>query len=96
MFEIRNKMTNIPANFQSDKENKSKCICGKKENNEHIYICEKLNKEKPTIKYEHIFGDNLKMMKNVLSRFEKNMIERERNLHQEILICDPLRVCSNG
>ena len=37
IFEIRNNMIDIPANFTSEKENKARCICGEKENTTHIY-----------------------------------------------------------
>ena len=85
-------MTNIASNFTSEKNNESFCICGIKENMKHIYICEKLNKEKPIIEYEQIFGDNIVKMKYILGRFNENMKEREKlekQIHQEILYCDP-------
>ena len=37
IFEIRNNMAKIKSNFCSEKENNSKCICGKSENMAHIY-----------------------------------------------------------
>ena len=45
LFAIRNKMVNIPSNFTAREKNYSKCICGEKENMEHIYVCENLNSE---------------------------------------------------
>ena len=94
IFEIRNNMTNIPSNFISEKENTTTCICGIKENMKHIYNCEYLNINKPTEKYEKIYEDNVKKMKNVLERFNENMKRREKLLEKvnchEILDCDPL------
>merc|ERR1719481_2406745 len=42
IFEIRNKMTKISANFNGEKE-LSKCVCGQHENMEHIYECKTLS-----------------------------------------------------
>ena len=41
IFEMRNKMTNIPDNFSTKSE--IKCICGKIEKMEHIYNCKFLD-----------------------------------------------------
>ena len=41
IFSIRNRMIEIPANFQSGTKIE-KCRCGKNENMEHLYICEHL------------------------------------------------------
>ena len=76
IFEIRNKMTDIPSNFCSKENNISKCFCNKKEDIEHIYYCVLLNKEHHEIKFEQIYSDNLIEQKKVLNRFEKNMERR--------------------
>ena len=62
IFEIRNNMTNIKSNFCSENENIEKCVCGKKENMEHLYSCKELNDKEPEVKYEKINGvlSNLK------------------------------------
>ena len=86
IFEMRNKMTNIPANF-SGKSEKS-CICGEIESMNHIYVCKKLNKEEIEVKYENIYESNLKNMKMIVNRFEANMKEREKE-HHAIQNCDP-------
>ena len=63
----------------------------------HIYYCEKLNKEKTTEKYDQIFGNNLNKMKYIVNRLRENMKQREKiEESQEILKCDPLQYCSNG
>ena len=101
IFEIRNNMTNIQSNFCSEKENISKCICGKSENMAHIYYCKELNNREPDVKYENINGENIKELKYIQERFRKNLIEKEKkeNFH-EILNCDPLQSvqmnCSYG
>ena len=46
IFEMRNKMSHIPSNFSSENENTYECVCGEKENMEHIYKCRYLNTEK--------------------------------------------------
>ena len=76
IFAMRNRMTNISANFRSNKET-NKCVCGQTEQMAHIYECKYLNKEKITIKYENIFTDNVEKMKMILNRFKRNMEKRE-------------------
>ena len=65
IFAMRNRMTNIPANFSSMKET-MKCVCGLTEQMAHIYECIYLNKEKITMKYE-----NVEDMKIVLKDLNK-------------------------
>ena len=95
-FEIRNKMSNIPSNYSSERENFSKCACGEKEDMEHIYKCSFLNNEKAEANYEEVYGENLQEIKKILKRFEHNMEQREmytnkkeNKIDQEILVCDP-------
>ena len=76
IFSMRNRMTNIPANFRSNTET-NKCVCGQNEQMAHIYECKYLNKEKITINYENIFTDNIEKMKMILERFKQNMEKRE-------------------
>ena len=69
-------MIDIPYNFSSKAENE--CKCGRKENMEHIYICEIYNQEdKPILKYEKIFNGNLKQQIAVFRKFQQNMKRRE-------------------
>ena len=101
IFEIRNNMTNIKSNFCSENENTEKCVCGKKENMEHIYSCKKLNSKEPEVKYEKINGENLKELRYIEKRMKENLTQKENiKKFQEILDCDPLRSvkmdCSNG
>ena len=84
IFEIRNKMTQIPANFSS--KNEYYCICGQKENMEHVYICENFNNEESYIEYEKIYEGNVKNMKSIVKRFEEAMKKRELHVIQT---CDP-------
>ena len=86
IFEVRNKMTIIPANFSGSKENK--CVCLQKENMEHIYHCRKLNANDMEVKYENIYKGNVENMKFILNRFFENMRKREEFSHV-IQNCDP-------
>ena len=43
----------------------------------HIYECSKLNSEKQTIDYKEIYTNNMKSIKEIFHRFEKNMNKRE-------------------
>ena len=88
VFELRNKMTNIPINYSKQNQNKIKCICGEYETMEHIYYCKQLNNLDTKEKYENIYGGNTRNMKMILKRFEQNMNRRNEH-HQAILNCDP-------
>ena len=78
IFEVRNKMVKIPANFSSNHKKDHSCKCGMKEDMKHIYICPILNNEEQTIEYENIYSNNVPLIKEVYSRFEeKNMRNRE-------------------
>ena len=97
IFAVRNKMTDIPSNFLSEKNNTTKCCCGTKEEMEHVYYCDYLSKEKTEVRYEEVYGENVNEIKLILRRFERNLDERNKHLNkkeskigQEILDCDPL------
>ena len=96
IFEMRNKMSNIPSNYSSENKNSSKCVCNEKEDMEHIYYCSYLNKEMTNVNYEEVYGENISEMKIILQRFEQNMENRENytnakedKIDHEILVCDP-------
>ena len=76
MFEIRNRMTNIPGNYGNQKEFE----CGEIENMEHIYKCKYLNGNEILVEYENINKENVRNVKTILNRFEKNMKKREDKL----------------
>ena len=63
IFEIRNKMSNIPSNYSSENENTSQCVCGEREDMVHIYNCTYLNIGKVEVKYEEVYGENVVEMK---------------------------------
>ena len=90
MFEIRNRMTQIPTNFGKTEE---KCICGENESLSHIYICESLNQMKTKTNYEEIYNGNLKTQIQIYRRMENNL-ERRKELKLRINfprdLCDPL------
>ena len=100
IFEIRNEMVYIPANFSSS-EKIEKCICGEKEDMRHIYYCKYLNKrEEEVIPYEEIFKEDVESQSKVDKRFENNFKQREKliNVNNEkneeiithAILCDPL------
>ena len=98
LFEMRNHMVDIPANFSSSKVI-TKCICRDKEDMKHIYICKKLNIIKEETYFEMIYSDNVKEQVIVYKRFKNNMEKRseikektnkEETTSHEILSCDPL------
>ena len=92
LFEIRNKMTNIPNNYQS-REKKIKCCCGEDEEMEHIYICKILNKnDKKEVKYEEIYRNNLQKQMEILKILENNLERRKTiNDKKEMFPCDLLQ-----
>ena len=80
MFEIRNRMVDIPANFG----NSEICICGNEENMSHIYSCEYLNMKEITSAYEKIFNGNLSEQIEIFRRFENNLkVRNEMRLEVE-------------
>lgn len=103
MFSVKNRMTQIPANFGNSDE---KCICGTEENMSHIYECQYLNERIPSINFEELNNGRLKDQIGIFKRFEINMEKRKEikeNMKEmkEILPCDscnPLNCiqCRNG
>ena len=104
IFEIRNRMIHIPANFSSD-ENENICIsCKSIEDMNHVYSCRHWNNENEKVKYENIFTDNIHNQVIVYKRFKENYEKRERyttereiNLdlkdkekRNHVIPCDPL------
>ena len=81
-----------------------RCRCGIKEDMKHIYICQTLSNEEPTIEYENIYSNNVPLIKEVYTRFNNNMGKREKiqsendeqmktknkDISHVILSCDPL------
>lgn len=72
---IRNRMVEIEDNFRK-RQSENICKCGKRENMQHIYDCKYLNSEDSIIRYEEIFGENVKNQKTVLERFRRNLDSR--------------------
>ena len=50
----------------------------------HIYECSKLNSEKQTIDYKEIYTNNMKSVKEIFQRFEKDMKKREETKQENI------------
>ena len=76
LFAVKNRMTDISANFPSGREI-DKCLCNGEENNEHIYTCKLLNKEQIEISYKELYNGSIENQIMVYKRFRKNMDERE-------------------
>ena len=105
IFEIRNRMLPIPANFPLNK-NVEKCWCGEDEDMRHIYMCKYWTSEKEKTAYEMIFSEDVSKQNEVYKQFELNYSRREQfksdqnndkqlkneeNLSHVILVnCDPL------
>ena len=92
LFEIRNKMTNIPNNYQR-REQKIKCCCGEYEEMEHIYNCKILNKnDRKEIEYEEIYKNNIQKQLEILRIMEDNLEKRKyMNDKIEMFPCDLLQ-----
>ena len=97
-------MIQIPINFPLRKENTDEnCkICEEKDKMEHFYSC-KWGQEDITKEYEHIYGDNLRKIRDVYIRFKSQYQNREKHKnmrnHPRDPICDPIfsvYECSNG
>ena len=78
IFAIRNRMIDIEDNFKNRKVPEK--YCGQKEDQQHIYTCQKLNKEKIEIEYNKIFEDNVKIQKAIMERFIENYEKRKQIL----------------
>ena len=83
IFEIRNRMTEIPFNFGNKEE---KCICNEIETMEHIYSCNIINKTKPEGAYTLLYHRN---QIEIFRKFEKNMEIRQQIKKTNNLPCDP-------
>ena len=106
IFSVRNRMVNIPDNFSSQQNGYlglRKCICSEKENMEHIYSCNKLNKETVKLPYQKLFSGNIKEQIDIFRRFQTNLEMRNYLIRKQdqsenivensphvILSCDPL------
>ena len=84
IFEIRNEMVFIPANFSSS-EKIEKCICGEKEDMRHIYSCKYLNNNEEVIPYEEILKEDVELKSKAHKGFKNNMERREklRNMNND-------------
>ena len=100
IFSVRNRMVNIPDNFSSQQNGDlsvTKCICSEKENMEHIYTCNKLNKETVKLPYQKIFSGNIEEQIYIFRRFQNNFEIRNYLIRKQdqtsphvILNFDPL------
>ena len=82
IFEIRNKMVDIPENFSSDSV-QTVCICGEREIMSHIYYCNVLSENKSeNFLYENVYNGSLVQQIEVCKRFEENFEVRNRIKNQ--------------
>ena len=89
LYSIRNRMVDIPSNFPKEKT-EFQCICGEKENMEHIYNCELLSdKKEQRIDYENIFNGTIKQQMDVFRKMKQNLDQRKRMISKMNLPCDP-------
>ena len=88
IFAIRNRMVQIETNFPT-KFSKNLCFCGNEANQEHIYTCHYLNKEKETIEFKRIYEENVNIQKQIYKRFEKCLETRKQKQNEENTPLDP-------
>ena len=93
LFSVRNKMADIPANFQ-DSKIKTECLCGEAENMEHLYECNTLNENEPILPYQKLYSGNINEQIQIFKRIQK-YLEKRRDLKNsgEKLPCDPEVIC---
>ena len=78
IFEMRNKMTQIPNNYLNG-EKKVKCVCDMIEDMSHIYECRILNTGNETkIEYGEIYRENIVKQIEILRIFENNLEKRRK------------------
>ena len=82
IFEIRNRMLPIPANFPFGIEEK-RCRCGEIENTKHIYICKYWSEENEKTSFEMIYTDDVLQLKKVYVQYELNYKIREKYQNEQ-------------
>ena len=92
LFSIRNRMLEIGNNFG---KNENCVICQTKEDMNHIYSCEYLNKQEIKIEFSKIYEGNLFEKIKVFRRFNDNMKKRNEEKSKVTKspcdpFCDPL------
>ena len=70
LFSVRNRMIQSSSNFPMNQK-EVKCVCGSKEDMEHIYSCNFLNKIEETLPYQKIYEGNISQQIEVFKRFDK-------------------------
>ena len=82
IFKIRSRMVDVKENMKGKHVN-FKCEACKKigkrktETQEHVYKCKQLNKERNTVSYKQIFGNNIHNIKKVMNRMNENIKTRK-------------------
>ena len=76
IFKLRCRMTQIKVNLKGKYDTLECDACGKEEETqEHILVCEKLNKDKDNqeFKYENLFNGTVTEQVKIAKRFEGNL-----------------------
>ena len=95
IFAIRNRMVELPVNFQHSQTIET-CSCGNIETMEHIYSCDKWNKNnREKISYEIIYSNDISKQLEISKIFFNNLEHRNNEIRKtkiethEIQLCDP-------
>ena len=87
IFKIRSQTINIKTNMKNKYKDTTCIVCGKyEETQRHILLCEMLkeNNSKETLKYEHIYTNDLYNMKQIAKLFEERLNNRKSYLPEDI------------
>ena len=95
IFAIRNRMVELPVNFPHSQTIET-CSCGNIETMEHIYSCDKWNKNnREKISYEIIYSNDISKQLEISKIFFNNLEHRNNEIRKtksethEIQLCDP-------
>ena len=86
IFEIRNRMTNIPSNFKNqDSDCKCQFGCDEYETQAHVYECLKIHDEEGQGKteYMNIFEGTVQQQYTVMQIFMRRLEKRNNYIHSE-------------
>ena len=94
-------LTKVEVKVEAELGNK--CICNQKEDMKHIYECKFINEKNTDIKFEEIFGNDIRLQKKIMERFQNNLnmkIMKENEESHVIPFGDPpssvIIGCGNG
>ena len=75
---LRSRVTKVKLNLRGNYENLECRICKKEEESQkHVYECDEIRKIRKSndkiVEYEKIFGENLRLQKEIAKYFAENM-----------------------